>query len=61
MQEILFNATLITDKGLVIDDVLAKDVNNVIPYLKLKYGIKEVIHFVISVGENLYDKTPNKK
>lgn len=53
-EEMLFNATLVTDKGLIIDDVIAQNAEEVIPYLTKRYGIKEVIHFVISVGENIY-------
>ncbi len=56
MKKILFNATLVTDKGLIIEDVLANRVEEVIPYLTLQYGLKEVIHFVISVGENMSEK-----
>ncbi|MBP9613804.1 MAG: hypothetical protein PHR87_09650 [Sulfurospirillaceae bacterium] len=51
--ETLFNATLVTDKGLIIEDVLALKVEEVIPFLKERYDIKEVIHFVISIGENI--------
>lgn len=54
MEEKLFNATLVTDKGLIIDDVMAQEVEEVIPFLIKRYGFKEVTHFVISVGENIY-------
>lgn len=52
--QILFNATLVTNKGLIVKDVLANNPEEVIPYLTKRYGLKEVIHFVISVGENIY-------
>lgn len=53
-EKTLFNATLVTDKGLIVDNVMAHEVEEVIPFLTKRYGIKEVIHFVISEGENIY-------
>ena len=49
----LFNATLVTDRGLIIEDVEAKEVGEVLPFLEKKFGLKEVTHFVISLGEKI--------
>lgn len=49
----LFNATLITDKGLIIDDVEAQEVDEVIPYLRTKHDLHEITHFVIQLGEKI--------
>ena len=52
--ETLFNATLVTNKGLLVKDVFANNPEEVIQYLTRRYGLKEVTHFVISAGENIY-------
>ncbi len=53
-EKTLFNAILVTNKGLLVKDVFANNPEEVIPYLTRRYGLKEVTHFVISVGENIY-------
>ena len=42
-EKTLFNATLVTDKGLIVDNVMAHEVEEVIPFLTKRYGIKDVI------------------
>lgn len=49
----LFNATLVTDKGLIIEDVEVAEVGEVIPYLTKQFNINEITHFVISLGEKI--------
>lgn len=53
MDNKLFNAILVTDKGLVIEDVEVKEVGEVIPYLTKKLDLQEITHFVISLGEKI--------
>ena len=53
-EKTFFNATLVTNKGLLVKDVFANNPEEVIPYLTRRYGLKEVTHCVISVGENIY-------
>ena len=53
-EKTFFNATLVTNKGLLVKDVFANNPEEVISYLTRRYGLKEVTHFVISVGENIY-------
>lgn len=53
METKLFNAILVTDRGLVIEDVEVKEVGEVIPYLIKKLGLQEITHFVISLGEKI--------
>ena len=54
----LFNAALVTDRGIIIDNVEAQEVDEVIPYLRVKYDLHEVTHFVIQLGEKI--DTPKK-
>lgn len=49
----LFNAVLVTDRGLIIDDVEAQEVDEVIPYLRAKHDFHEITHFVIQFGEKI--------
>lgn len=53
METKLFNAILVTDKGLIIEDVEVKEVGEVIPYLTEQFNINEISHFVISLGEKI--------
>ena len=45
----LFNAALITDRGIIIDNVEAQEVDEVIPYLRIKYDLHEITQFVIRI------------
>lgn len=54
----LFNVVLVTDRGLIIEDVEAQEVGEVIPYLRLKHDLHEITHFVIHLGEKI--DTPKK-
>ena len=49
----LFNAVLVTDRGLIIEDVEAQEVGEVIPYLRVKHDLHEITHFVICLGEKI--------
>lgn len=49
----LFNAILVTDRGLIMEDVEAQEVGEVIPYLQVKHDLHEITHFVISLGEKI--------
>jgi len=46
-EKLKFNAALITDKGMVIDDVFATHVDDVLPILKEKFDLKVVSSFII--------------
>ena len=48
-----FNAVLVTDRGLIIEDVEAQEVGEVIPYLQVKHDLREITHFVICLGEKI--------
>ena len=49
----LFNAMLMTDKGFIIEDVEVQKVEKVIPYLQTKHDLRDISHFVISLGEKM--------
>lgn len=53
MQTQLFNAVLMTEIGLVVEDVEAEKVEQVIPILQDKLDFKHVCHFVIYLGEKI--------
>ncbi len=53
MQTQLFTAVLMTEIGLVVEDVEAEKVEQVIPILQDKLDFKHVCHFVIYLGEKI--------
>jgi len=54
----LFNAVLVTDRGLIIDDVEDKELDEVIPYLQDKHDLHVITHFVIRLIKKI--DTPKK-